>query len=171
MLVSDRTIQIKYELVNEALRKVFEDKGLLNKKRLTRKSRYVTTFSSQPFLPIIVCDIAYFSIDTVDHYVTDKEKQHFVIRLKENVQLNRKKSLKGTRTKDSNVTADFTCTLDTPQKQTKKRHHVVQFTDYEGKEMHVVTSLMDVTADDPYHSWVSHACFFVLPYLLNGGFV
>ncbi len=28
------------------------------------------------------------------------------------VQLNRKKSLKGSRTKDSNITADFTCTLD-----------------------------------------------------------
>lgn len=53
MLVSDRTIHIKYELVNEALRKGFEDKGLLNQKRLTRRSRYVTTFSSQPFLPII----------------------------------------------------------------------------------------------------------------------
>lgn len=39
--------------------------------------------------------------------MTEKEKQHFVIRLKDNVQLNRKKSLKGTRTSDSNVTADF----------------------------------------------------------------
>lgn len=66
MLVSDRTIQIKYKLVNEALRKVFEDKGLLNKKRLSRKSRYVTTFSTQPFLLIIVCNLAYFSIDKVD---------------------------------------------------------------------------------------------------------
>ncbi|MGN4752459.1 IS4 family transposase [Bacillus cereus] len=97
---------------------------------------------------ILVCDRAYFSIDKVDCYVTEKEKQHFVIRLKDNVQLNRKKSLKGTRPTDSNVTADFTCTIGTPQKQTKKRHRVVQFTDYEGKDMRVVTSLMNVTAEE-----------------------
>lgn len=97
---------------------------------------------------ILVCDRAYFSIDKVDRYVTEKEKQHFVLRLKDNIQLNRKKSLKGTRTKDSNVTADFTCTLGTSQKQTKERHRVVQFTDYQGKDMRVVTSLMDVTAEE-----------------------
>lgn len=67
---------------------------------------------------ILVCDRAYFSIDKVDRYV--QEHQDFVIHLKDNVQLNRKKSLKGSRTKDSNVTADFTCTLGTTQKQTKK---------------------------------------------------
>ncbi|WP_020061082.1 IS4 family transposase [Bacillus sp. 123MFChir2] len=55
---------------------------------------------------ILVCDRAYFSIDKVDRYVTEKEKQHFVIRLKDNVQLNRKKSLKGTCPTDSNVTAE-----------------------------------------------------------------
>jgi hypothetical protein len=95
---------------------------------------------------ILVCDRAYFSIDKVDHYL--KEKQHFVLRLKDNVQLNRKKSLKGSRTNDSNVTADFTCTLGTPQKQTEKRHRVIQFTDHEGKEMRVITSLMDITAEE-----------------------
>ena len=95
---------------------------------------------------ILVCDRAYFSIEKVDRYL--QEKQHFVLRLKDNIQLNRKKSLKGCRTMDSNVTADFTCTLGTPQKQTKKRHRVVQFTDHEGKEMRVVTSLMDITAEE-----------------------
>src|SRR4051794_2453595 len=93
---------------------------------------------------ILVCDRAYFSIKKVDRYL--QEKQHFVLRLKDNIQLNRKKSLKGCRTVDLNVTADFTYTLGTPQKQTKKRHRVVQFTDQEGREMHVVTSLMDITA-------------------------
>lgn len=97
---------------------------------------------------ILVCDRAYFSIDKIDRYVTAKEKQHVVIRLKDNVQLNRKKSLKGARTKDSNVTADFTCIIGTSQKQTKKRHRVVQFTDHEGKDIRVVTSLMDVTAEE-----------------------
>ena len=95
---------------------------------------------------ILVCDRAYFSIDKVDRYV--QEHQDFVIRLKDNVQLNRKKSLKGSRTKDSNVTADFTCTFGTPQKQTKKRHRVVEFIDYEGKTMRVVTSLMNITAEE-----------------------
>ncbi|MED4292705.1 IS4 family transposase [Priestia megaterium] len=97
---------------------------------------------------IFIGDRAYFSIEKVDRYVTEKEKQHFVIRLKENIQLNRKKALKGTRKKDSNVTDDFTCILGTPQKQTKTRHRVVQFTDHEGKEIRVVTSLMNVTAEE-----------------------
>lgn len=48
----------------------------------------------------------------------------------------------------ANVTADFTCMLGTPQKQTKKRHRVVQFMDHEGKEIRVVTSLMDITAEE-----------------------
>lgn len=95
---------------------------------------------------ILVCDRAYFSIDKIDRYL--KEHQHFVLRLKDNVQLNRKKSLQGSRTNDSNVTADFTCTLGTSQKQTKKRHRVVQFMDHEGKEIRVVTSLMDITAEE-----------------------
>ena len=95
---------------------------------------------------ILVCDRAYFSIDKVDRYL--KEHQHFVLRLKDNVQLNRKKSLQGSRTNDSNVTADFTCTLGTSQKQTKKRHRVVQFMDHEDKEIRVVTSLMDITAEE-----------------------
>ena len=46
------------------------------------------------------------------------------------------------------MTDDITCTIGTPPKQTKKRHRVVQFTDYEGKDMRVVTSLMDVTAEE-----------------------
>lgn len=95
---------------------------------------------------ILVGDRAYFSIEKVDRYVCDK--QDFVFRLKDNIQLNRKKSLKGSRAADSNVTADFTCTLGTPQKQTKERHRVVQFTDYEGKEISVVTNLRNVTAKE-----------------------
>lgn len=95
---------------------------------------------------ILVCDRAYFSIDKVDRY--RKEHQDFVLRIKENVQLNRKKSLKGSRTKDSNITADFTCILGTPQKQTEKRHRIVQFTDHEGKEIRVVTNLTDITAEE-----------------------
>ncbi|MFF2287212.1 transposase [Peribacillus butanolivorans] len=61
---------------------------------------------------ILVGDRAYFSIEKVDQYV--KNGQDFVFRLKENIQINCRKALKGSRTSDSNVTADFTCTLGTP---------------------------------------------------------
>jgi len=93
---------------------------------------------------ILVADRAYFSIDKADRYA--KTKQNFVIRLKDNIQLNHKKSLKGSPTESSNVVADFTCTLGTPQKQTQQRHRVVEFIDYEGKTMRVVTNLRNVTA-------------------------
>ncbi|GKV70422.1 transposase [Sporosarcina sp. NCCP-2716] len=95
---------------------------------------------------ILVGDRAYFSIDKVDDYL--ENGQDFVFRLKDNIQLNRKKSLQGSRPKDSNVTADFTCTLGPPQKQTQQRHRVVQFLDYEGKTLSVITSLRGVTADE-----------------------
>ena len=65
---------------------------------------------------ILVADRAYFSIDKADRYVATK--QDFVIRLKENIQLNRKKSLKRATVEGSNIIADFTCTLGTAQKQT-----------------------------------------------------
>ena len=95
---------------------------------------------------ILVADRAYFSIDKADRYVTTK--QDFVIRLKENIQLNRKKSLKRATVEGSNIVADFTCTLGTAQKQTKKRHRVVEFTDYEGAIVRVITNLQDVTAEE-----------------------
>lgn len=74
--------------------------------------------------------------------------QDFVIRLKENIQLNRKKSLKRTKMEGSNIVADFTCTLGTAQNQTKKRHRVLEFTDYEGAIVRVITNLRDVTAEE-----------------------
>lgn len=95
---------------------------------------------------ILVADRAYFSIDKADRYA--RTGQEFVIRLKDNIQLNRKKSLARTLVKDSNIVADFTCTIGTPQKQTKKRHRVVEFTDYEGAIVRVVTNLRDVTAEE-----------------------
>ncbi|EIT86174.1 transposase of IS5377-like element [Fictibacillus macauensis ZFHKF-1] len=97
---------------------------------------------------ILVGDRAYFSIDKVNRYVSKEQKQSFVLRLKDNIQLNRKKSLQRSRPQGSNVTADFTCTMGTPQKQTKKRHRVVEFTDYEGKATRVVTDLMNVAAEE-----------------------
>lgn len=110
---------------------------------------------------ILVGDRAYFSIEKVDRYV--KTGQGFVLRLKDNLQLNRKKSLKGTRLEASNVTADFTCTLGTSQNVTTERHRVVQFMDYEGKEISVATSLRNVTAEeiaDMYKSRCAIESFF-----------
>jgi Transposase DDE domain len=95
---------------------------------------------------VLVGDRAYFSIEKVDQYV--REKQDFVFRIKENIQLNRKKSLKGIRPTGSNVTADFTCTIGTDQKRTERRHRVVQFIDHEGKGIRVVTSLLTITAEE-----------------------
>lgn len=95
---------------------------------------------------ILVADRAYFSIEKVDRYA--QTGQDFVIRLKENIHLSRKKSLKRTATEESNVCADFTCLLGTPQKQTVKRHRVVEFTDYEGNLVRVVTNLRNVTAEE-----------------------
>ena len=95
---------------------------------------------------ILVADRAYFSIEKADRYANTH--QDFVIRLKENIQLNRKKSLKRTKIDGSNIIADFTCTLGTAQKQTKKRHRVVEFTDYEGAIVRVITNLRDVTAEE-----------------------
>lgn len=93
-----------------------------------------------------MADRAYFALDKVDRYA--QTGQDFVIRLKKNIQLNRKKSLKRTMANDSNILADFTCTLGTAQKQTKKRHRVVEFIDYEGALVRVVTNLRHVTAED-----------------------
>lgn len=97
---------------------------------------------------ILVGDRAYFSIDKVDRYVESKTKQDFVIRLKENIQLNQKKSLKRIKKDGSPIIGDFTCTLGTAQKQTKKRHRVVEFMDYEGALVRVVTNLQGVTAEE-----------------------
>ena len=38
--------------------------------------------------------------------------------------------------------------MDTPQKQTEKGHRVVEFIDYEGRTMCVVTSLMNITLEE-----------------------
>jgi len=87
----------------------------------------------------------FFSIDKVDCYVTTK--QDCVIRLQDTIQLHRKKSLTRAAVDGANIVADFTCTLGTAQKQTKERHRVVAFTDYEGGIVRVVTNLCDVTAE------------------------
>lgn len=94
---------------------------------------------------IVIADRAYFQIDRSDLFV--KEKQSFVIRIKNNVELFHKKSLKRLANKESTIVSDFTCQLGTVQKRSKLRHRVVEFADYEGKIIRVVTNLHNVTAE------------------------
>ncbi|UYB49997.1 IS4 family transposase (plasmid) [Lysinibacillus capsici] len=103
---------------------------------------------------ILVADRAYFSIDKADRYA--QTGQDFVIRLKENIHLSRKKSLKRAAVEDSNVIGDFTCIIGTKQKQTKRRHRVVEFVDYEGELVRVVTNRRDVTAEEITDMYKEH---------------
>lgn len=94
---------------------------------------------------ILVQDRAYFNIKRIDGFVSDN--QDFVIRMKENVELSTIRSLQRLPEEGTNVTRDFTCRLGTPQSRSKKRHRVVFFTDHEGHEIRVVTSLLHLSAE------------------------
>nr|WP_281247283.1 IS4 family transposase [Domibacillus mangrovi] len=94
---------------------------------------------------VLVEDRAYFSIKHMDQYVMDK--QDFVIRMKENVELSNVKSLQRLPQKESNVTRDMTCRLGTVQSRSEKRNQVVFFKDHEGREIRVVTSLRNISAE------------------------
>ncbi|WP_376717948.1 transposase [Paenibacillus forsythiae] len=48
---------------------------------------------------------------------------------------------------DSPILRDLTCRLGMAQCRSRKRHRVVIFRDYEGREIRVVTDLMQVTAE------------------------
>lgn len=94
---------------------------------------------------IIVADRAYFQIDRSDTFL--KEKQHFVIRVKTNIEISKKKTLKRAFDSNSNVINDYTCQLGTAQKRSVGRHRIVEFTDYESKLIRVVTNLYHVSAE------------------------
>ncbi|MGH2319800.1 IS4 family transposase [Planococcus sp. SE5232] len=94
---------------------------------------------------ILVQDRAYFNIKRIDQFVADK--QDFVIRMKENIELSTVRSLQRLPEDGTNITRDFTCRIGTPQSRSKKRHRVVFFTDHEGQEIRVVTSLRHVSAE------------------------
>lgn len=94
---------------------------------------------------ILVADRAYFQIERCDTFL--EKKQFFVIRLKTNVEIFRRKSLQRIVDSNSNVTHDYTCRLGTEQKRSNSRHRIVEFTDYEGKLIRVVTNLHNVSAE------------------------
>ncbi|MFT8320722.1 MAG: IS4 family transposase [Bacillus sp. (in: firmicutes)] len=94
---------------------------------------------------ILVEDRAYFKIKRIDQFT--KEHQKFVIRMKENVEIFRPHALKRLAKAGSSVTRDITCKLGTKQSRSKERHRVVFFQDDHGKEIRVVTNLMNVAPE------------------------
>ena len=131
-------LHIALEHSTNNLEKVFETTGLEHDSPILDQlvdKRY-----------ILVADRAYLQIKRSDFFV--KEKQSFVIRIKNNVELSHRKSLKRLPNAKSNVVADFTCKLGTVQNRSDKRHRVVEFVDYEGKTIRVVTDLFQVTAEE-----------------------
>ncbi|MGL5513882.1 MAG: IS4 family transposase, partial [Sporomusa sp.] len=93
---------------------------------------------------IVVADRAYFQIERSDLFC--QEGQPFVIRLKANVELTQRKSLKRVVGEDSNIVNDFTAKLGSEQNRSDRRHRIVEFTDYEGK-IRVVTNLYSTCAE------------------------
>lgn len=90
-------------------------------------------------------DRAYGKLERLDRY--KEEGQSFVIRLRDNVHLEKPHALRRQKDPDSLIIRDITCQLGTPQCRTEKRHRVVIFQDFKGREIRVVTDLMQVTAE------------------------
>lgn len=94
---------------------------------------------------IMVMDRAYGKLERLDRY--KQEGQSFVIRLRDNVHFEKPRALRRQTTLDSPVLRDITCQLGTAQCRSEKRHRVVIFQDFKGREIRVVTDLMQVTAE------------------------
>ncbi|TBL67612.1 IS4 family transposase [Paenibacillus thalictri] len=94
---------------------------------------------------ILVMDRAYGKLERLDRF--KQEGQSFVVRLRDNVHLEKPKVLRRQSLADSSVLRDITCQLGTLQCRSEKRHRVVIFRDFEGREIRVVTDLMHVTAE------------------------
>ncbi|MFK4303099.1 hypothetical protein ABH892_003219 [Paenibacillus sp. RC254] len=94
---------------------------------------------------IVVMDRAYGKLERLDDFKI--QGQSFVIRLRDNVHLDKPHALSRLQKADSSVIRDITCQLGTPQCRSKQRHRVVMFRDFEGRVIRVVTDLMQVTAE------------------------
>ncbi|MBE1556119.1 IS4 family transposase [Sporosarcina limicola] len=100
---------------------------------------------------ILVQDRAYGKHDRFDMFNKSnkqKQKQYFVIRLRDNVELHRPHSLNRMQQPDSNVVGDVTCQVGTKQSRTIDRYRVVTFCDHEGHDIRVVTNVMGVSAEE-----------------------
>ncbi|MCP3764369.1 hypothetical protein NLX67_18665 [Domibacillus sp. A3M-37] len=71
---------------------------------------------------VLVSDRSYCKISRIDQFVSDK--QDFVIRIKDNIELSTVRSLQRQTLNGSCVTRDITCRLGTPQSRSEKRHRV-----------------------------------------------
>ncbi|OXM16514.1 IS4 family transposase [Paenibacillus herberti] len=94
---------------------------------------------------IRVMDRAYGKLERLDRY--KQEGQSFVIRLRDNVHVEKPRARRREAADGSSVIRDITCQLGTPQCRTENRHRVVIFRDFEGREIRVVTDLMTITAE------------------------
>ncbi|MCE5173480.1 IS4 family transposase, partial [Paenibacillus profundus] len=94
---------------------------------------------------ILVMDRAYGKLERLDRF--KEEGQSFVVRLRDNVHLEKPRALRRQAVPDSRVIRDITSQLGTKQCQSTKRHRVVMFRDFEGREIRVATDLMQVTAE------------------------
>lgn len=94
---------------------------------------------------IMVMDRAYTKLERLDRY--KENGQSFVIRLKDNVHIEKPRALHRQQNPNSSVIRDITCQLGTTQCRSEQRHRVVIFQDFEGREIRIVTDLMQVTAE------------------------
>lgn len=94
---------------------------------------------------ILVMDRAYGKLERLDHF--KRSGQSFVVRLRDNVHIEKPRTLRGWRSPHSSILHDFTCQLGTSQCRSEQRHRVVIFHDFKGREIRVVTDLMQVTAE------------------------
>lgn len=130
-------LHVSYSPLTEMPLQVIETTGLVHDGPIGEKlvdSRF-----------ILVEDRAYFKIKRIDHFT--EEQQKFVIRMKENVEIFRPHALQRLEKEGSTITRDITCQLGTKQSRSKQRHRVVFFKDDDGKDMRVVTNLMDVAPE------------------------
>lgn len=90
-------------------------------------------------------DRAYGKLERLDRF--KEEGQSFVVRLRDNVHLEKPRALSRQAVPDSRIIRDITSQLGTKQCQSTKRHRVVMFRDFEGREIWVATVWMQVTAE------------------------
>lgn len=97
---------------------------------------------------ILVEDRAYGKHKRLDLFHNRDQRQHFVIRLRDNVVLHQPRSLRRILDPNSNILGDVTCQVGTSQARTHNRFRVVTFSDNDGNTIRVVTNVMDVSAEE-----------------------
>ena len=95
---------------------------------------------------ILVEDRAYGKHARLDQF--KEQRQHFVIRLRDNVELHQPRFLRRIQAPNSNVLGDVTCQVGTPQSRTTHRYRVVTFSDNDGHAIRVVTNVMNVSPEE-----------------------